>query len=230
MRERVVLDVAGAVAQRLELGQALGGGGARGDEIAGDVERALQPRVAQRLVDIFLEARRGRQRRSSRRLASPIGGSSVMPASTSATWRTRTCRPSRCIFPAMFIRQPRSPASSVSAPRGGDSALFLATMASDSSPYLTANVPPKPQQTSLSCELDKLQPLDASPAACAAARARQARAGRSRNRDRSRRLRSALRPWSSPSVSTRKLTSSRHLAAKATASRNASGSSANSSG
>ena len=39
-----------------------------------------------------------------------------MPASTSATWRDFVARPSRFSLPAMFIRQPRSPASSVPAP------------------------------------------------------------------------------------------------------------------
>ena len=48
---------------------------------------------------------------------SPIGGTCpVIPARTSATWRTLVRWPSRCRRPAMFSRQPRSPASTVSAP------------------------------------------------------------------------------------------------------------------
>src|SRR5215212_146103 len=80
--------------------------------------------------------------------AIPIGGSSVRPASTSATWRTSTIRPSRQSLPAMFMRQPRSPASSVGAPVSAMRFVLSSTMAFEMSPYFTAKVPPKPQQTS----------------------------------------------------------------------------------
>ena len=48
---------------------------------------------------------------------SPIAGVSVMPASTSTTWRALIARPCRESLPPMFIRQPRSPASTSSGPR-----------------------------------------------------------------------------------------------------------------
>ena len=119
MGERVVLDVAGAVAQGLELRQPLGGFGAPDGEVARMDERALQTRVGQRVVGVLLELRRGRDRahRSRPFWASPIAGPSAMPARTSATWRALTGDPSRWSLPAMFIRQPRSPASTVSAAR-----------------------------------------------------------------------------------------------------------------
>ena len=97
MGERVVLDRARAVAQRLELRQPLGGRGAPGDEIARMAEGALQSRVGQRLVHVVLEFRRGRDVghwRGSFWL-SPIAGPSAMPARTSATWRALTAEPSR---------------------------------------------------------------------------------------------------------------------------------------
>ena len=70
--ERVVLDRAGAVAQRLELGQAGGRSGPAADEIARERHRALQAGVGQRFVRVFLEMRRGRDDRSSRRLPSGL--------------------------------------------------------------------------------------------------------------------------------------------------------------
>ena len=73
-----------------------------------------------------------------------------MPASTSATWRTSTGLPSRESRPAMFIRQPRSPASSAPAPVPVTAAVLSRTMAVEMSGYLTQNVPPKPQHTSAS--------------------------------------------------------------------------------
>ena len=57
------------------------------------------------------------ENRTQPSFASPIGATSlVMPASTSATWRTFTDEPSRFSRPAMFKRQPISPASKVPAP------------------------------------------------------------------------------------------------------------------
>ena len=81
-----------------------------------------------------------------------------MPASTSATWRTCTALPSRCSLPAMFIRQPRSPASSVSAPVAAMSADLSPTMAFEISGYFTQKVPPKPQQTSASGSSRSVRP------------------------------------------------------------------------
>ena len=47
----------------------------------------------------------------------------------------------------MFIRQPRSPASSRSAPVRSIASAFSSTIAFEIAGYLTQNVPPKPQQT-----------------------------------------------------------------------------------
>jgi hypothetical protein len=56
MGERVILDVARAVAQRLEFRQARGGGGALFNEIAAhETQRILQRRVLQRRMGVFLE-------------------------------------------------------------------------------------------------------------------------------------------------------------------------------
>tara|TARA_R110002096_G_scaffold128486_2_gene276715 strand:+ start:1948 stop:2205 length:258 start_codon:yes stop_codon:yes gene_type:complete len=55
-------------------------------------------------------------------------------------------RPSRESLPAMFIRQPRSAASSVSAPVAAIWRVLSETMAVEISGYFTAKVPPKPQQ------------------------------------------------------------------------------------
>src|SRR5271167_1179629 len=160
MGEGVILDRPRAVAQRVELRQALDGGGAAADEVARMQQRALQALIVERLVHVFLEmrGRDGGGHGFALSAASPIGGSAVSPASTSATWRTFTARPSRCILPAMLIRQPRSPASSVSAPLAATLALFWPTIASDNSPYLTANVPPKPQHTSASGKSTRRNP------------------------------------------------------------------------
>ena len=91
----------------------------------------------------------------------PIAGvSSVMPASTSATWRTSTGLPRRDSLPAILRRQPRSPASTVSAPVAAMSAALSATILSEISGYLTQNVPPKPQHTSGARQLAEAQPRD----------------------------------------------------------------------
>ena len=129
MGERVVLDVARAVAQRVELGQLVDRLRALGDEAGcarcssarcncGVGERRAA-RSALKAGDVSFH-----QPLPPRRSAAL----SVMPASTSATWRTAIGRPSRCSLPAMFIRQPRSPASSVSAPVATMASVFLPTM------------------------------------------------------------------------------------------------------
>src|ERR1700728_2560328 len=88
--ERMILDVASAVAQQIELRQPRDRFGAPRHEIARVIQCALQPRVAERLVDVFLEMRRrdGRAHALTSWAACPIAGRSVIPASTSATWRT----------------------------------------------------------------------------------------------------------------------------------------------
>src|SRR5262249_2019472 len=134
MRERVILDVARRIPQRLELGQFVGHLLAPRDEVGlENIHRVLQLAVCERGVRVLLE---GRGRRgvchgwpadfSGRGAA--IAGASVMPASTSATCRTAISLPSRVSLPAMFIRQPRSPASSVPAPLARMLATFLLTI------------------------------------------------------------------------------------------------------
>src|SRR5476651_75206 len=144
----MVLDIARTIAQRLEFGQPLGREApALGEAHLQHGERILEIRIGQRRVDVRVEVVGGRlhQRRAS---ASPIGASAPISASTSATWRTRTALPSRWSLPAMFIRQPRSPASNVSAPDAAMSNDFSPTMALEISGYFTQKVPPKPQHTS----------------------------------------------------------------------------------
>ena len=92
MGEAVVLDVAALVAQRLELGQPVGGARPVGDPAGLDLgQRRLQRRIFQRHVGVALEVQRGGFHRraipwlSSRLRRSPAWLTS--PASTSATWR-----------------------------------------------------------------------------------------------------------------------------------------------
>src|SRR5712672_415051 len=154
MGQRMVLDVARRVAQRVELGQLVRHLAPAGDEVHLDeFERVLQIAIGERRLGVLLEAWRGRdvghgRGPVARRGGAPIAGSAVMPASTSATWRTSIALPSRCSLPAMFIRQPRSPAISMPAPLAATLAAFLATIAFEMSGYLTQKVPPKPQHTS----------------------------------------------------------------------------------
>src|SRR6266849_978169 len=110
MSERVVLDVARGIAQRVELGQPVGGLAAtRGEIHLDEFQRLLQIRIGERIRSILLEARRsgvaGHATAFARRRGSPLAGPSVMSASTSATWRARTGWPTRCSLPAMFMRQ-----------------------------------------------------------------------------------------------------------------------------
>jgi hypothetical protein len=82
----VVLDVAGAIAQRLELGQALG----RLTTAFGEADlqlgkRVLQIGVGECCVDIVLEVMGGGFHQRLPGSGSPIDAWSPMPASTSAT-------------------------------------------------------------------------------------------------------------------------------------------------
>src|SRR5262249_26769538 len=118
-----------------------------------ELERVLQVAVGERRLGVLLEARRGSGVGHGRDwgcAGAPIAGSAVMPAKTSPTWRTSTALPSRCSLPAMFIRQPRSPASRSCASVAATFAAFFSTIALEMSGYLTQNVPPKPQHTSAS--------------------------------------------------------------------------------
>ena len=86
MSERMVLDRPCAVAKRLELGQAFGGGGAPAAEVPRMDERALKAGVGQRFVRVFLEPRGGGDgaHRAGSFWLSPIAGPSAIPARTSA--------------------------------------------------------------------------------------------------------------------------------------------------
>src|SRR5262249_26294161 len=127
------------------------------------VQRRLQLRIDEGFLRVLLE-RRGREMLGESHHLSPIAGV-TMPASTSATCRAFTGLPRRCSLPAMFIRQPRSPASSVSAPVAAMCSAFLVTMVFEMSGYFTQKVPPKPQHTSASCIS-----LSASPSTLASSR------------------------------------------------------------
>ncbi len=59
----------------------------------------------------------------------------------------------------MFKRQPRSPASSVAALEDSTLAHFSDAILPEMSPYLTAKVPPKPQQISASRISVRVKPL-----------------------------------------------------------------------
>src|SRR5262249_567538 len=156
MRERVVLDVARRVAQRIELGQPVRHLAPARDEVdLNEFERVLQLGVGERRPRIVLGGGGGRGGGqegvgSWGWVGGPIAGSVIIPASTSATCRTSTVLPSRWSLPAMFMRQPRSPAIRRSAPVAATLAAFLPTMALEMLGYLTQKVPPKPQHTSAS--------------------------------------------------------------------------------
>ncbi len=84
--QSVVLDVARAIAQRLELGQALGRlAPAFGEADLQLGKRVLQIGVGQRGVDIVVEVVGGGFHQRLPRSGSPIAAWSPMPASTSAT-------------------------------------------------------------------------------------------------------------------------------------------------
>ncbi len=92
----MILDVARGIAQRVEFRQPVGGLAAtRGKIHLDEFQRLLQVGVGERVFRVLLEARRGdvarhRKAFTAARRDSPIAGTSVMPASTSAMWRART--------------------------------------------------------------------------------------------------------------------------------------------
>src|SRR5262249_49449233 len=164
VRQGVILDVACRIAQRVEFRQLVGNLFAAPDEIGlENLQRLLELAIRKRGVRVLLEARRCRGLAHDAPAVCCLGGaamagSPVIPASTSATCRTSMPAPSRARLPAMFIRQPRSPANSVPAPLARALATFLATMTLEISGYLTQNVPPNPQQTSASCISVRVNP------------------------------------------------------------------------
>src|SRR5262249_30997308 len=94
MRERVILDVAGSITQCLEFWQLVRGLLSAGNKAEAAGQRTLQLRISNRHLGIGFEGRRGdgHGHRVTLRCAfgcrppgSPMGGSAVMPASTSAT-------------------------------------------------------------------------------------------------------------------------------------------------
>src|SRR2546423_9081854 len=148
MLEGVVLDCLADSAQGLEVGEAFDGeAAALGKAGAHQPQRLLVIVVGEAGAGVRLEVAAGCEHRRYR--ATPIGDTSpVMPASTSATWRASTRRPRRWSLPAMFKRQPRSPASTASAPVPTMSASLSLTILSEMSGYLMQKVPPQPQHTS----------------------------------------------------------------------------------
>src|SRR5262245_28877949 len=158
MGERVVLDRPRLIAERLELRQPVARHETFVDEAARHVlERPLQLRIMERPRGILLEFAAARLHQAGS--PPPMGGPPVSPASTSAMWRTSMRDPSRDSLPAMFIRHPRSPASSTSAPLAVTLAIFFFTMSLEISGYLTQKVPPKPQHTSASFISATVSPL-----------------------------------------------------------------------
>src|SRR5487761_99235 len=146
IRQRMLFDRHRFVAQFLPFRQLRHHMGAALGEAAAQVQhRLLQLRVAERVARIGLEGVAGYLHDASP--GSPMAGP-VTPASTSATWRTLVLSPSRSSLPAMLSRQPMSPAMTVSAPAARMLSAFSPTILSEMSPYLIANVPPKPQHTS----------------------------------------------------------------------------------
>ena len=135
-------------------------------------QRLLQLRVLQGLVGILGEAMGAGtpwvQSVDVELAASPMAGVSQQSARTSAMWRACTGEPRRFSLPAMFIRQPRSPASSNSAWLASTQAAFSETILLEISGYFTQKVPPKPQQTSASVQLLQAYALEAAPEAGAA--------------------------------------------------------------
>src|SRR5262249_10080813 len=129
-------------------------------------ERPLQLLVGERSGGVVLEMRgggvNGHGLHSAGGFAAPIGASSAMSARISAMWRAATDCPLRESLPAMFMQQPRSPASTVPAPVETMFATLASTIALEMSPYLTAKVPPKPQHTSLSGSSMSFRPLTVS--------------------------------------------------------------------
>ncbi len=127
MGERVVLDRAGAVAQRVEFRQPRRGVGAPADEVPRVRQRALQALVVERVVDIVLEARRGGgdAHFACASAGSPIAGSSVMPASTSATWRAFTA-PALTLQLARHVHQAAEIAGEQGVGAGRDDLVALA--------------------------------------------------------------------------------------------------------
>ena len=90
--EGVILDRPAGFAQRLEFGQPLDSQAtAQRKPGSRQTQRALQILVGQAGPGFGLKIAAGREHRRYR--GAPIAGTlSVMPARTSATWRTSTCR------------------------------------------------------------------------------------------------------------------------------------------
>ena len=128
------------------------------DEAGADVaERLLQLRVGERALGVLLEGGRGDFHRFSppRRSAA----CSVMPASTSATWRACD-RDALALQLAGHVHQAAEIAGEQRARRRSRRSprSSCSTMALEMSGYLTQNVPPKPQQTSASCSSASFRP------------------------------------------------------------------------
>ena len=165
MGERVVLDVARRcrAAPRIRAA-ARPRRRAAATKLRAHAHRALQSRVVQRLMRVFLELGRRRDpaHRPASGLPSPIGGPSAMPASTSATWRT-LIGDALALKLAGHVHEAPEIAREhrVGAGRRGCRRSFRATIAFESSPYLVANSAAEAAADLRVGQFDQLQPLDA---------------------------------------------------------------------
>ena len=149
MGERVVLDRASLLAQRLEFRQTLDRllpgapetrcAPARAHAATSDCPARRGHWPGRRGWSAALSRFRCTDRRHRRRPSRPAPRRHAAP---------RPGTPRRVSLPAMFNRHPRSPASTASAPVAAMSAALSPTILSEISGYLTQNVPPKPQHSS----------------------------------------------------------------------------------
>src|SRR5690606_5742228 len=157
--ENVVLEVLGLFAQLFELGQFGRTRRTGADEaVASTVQCLLQVGVVNG-EDSTLGEFAGADFHQSISFPSPaIPVPLAMPASTSTVWNTRIGALMRRRRPAMFIRQPRSPPISTSAPVSSALRILSSTILVEISGYLTQKVPPKPQHTSVSAISRRARP------------------------------------------------------------------------
>src|SRR5262249_46736629 len=159
MSECVIFDGARFGAERIELRQLRLGCSAFGDKPGLDVlQRSLQFTIGERFCRSLLEGEGGFGHDAQRDFGAAIAGVSVMPARTSATWRTSIFARSRASPPAICIRQPRSPARTVFASVSRILFSLASRIAPEMSGYFTENVPPNPQHTSLSGSSTRVRP------------------------------------------------------------------------
>ena len=158
MREHVLLDRLAGLAQLLPVGQLGDDACALGADRVG---RVAEVRAQLRVRELDAAPRPGKlvtSRRGSRRDGS-----------------ARTREPRRDSPPPICSRHEPSTAVQTSAPVASIASHLSASIALDVSAFLSANVPPKPQHSSASRELDELEPADVARAVAAARRRRASR-------------------------------------------------------